>query len=919
MSSESFGDVLAYGGGVVEFRVRIEGCPLEFCTTHAMAGVRTGDGFDGATVAGVRRVGGLARAGLSFTESVYIPGADYKASVGSVTVEDADTSVAWNLRAASWALGKIPRVVGYLTQTATAGDSILYVNAASAFTVGRVYHIGTEAFRYEVEDDGGLQVTRAMWGTTAQAHFVSASTLVGDVTQIAPIYDAVPTYRRRRVWIYAHGHDSFGIEDTGTLVFRGVISGTPQLTDGATWSFSIAPLSSVLDADIGPREGASALRGIYYPGEAPLRIQFYQWATSERMSSIDGTATVVLSGFWEDNASFCAALNAEIAADATISGWSGRFSARPVGERWELFYRTGGSGTQRYASVRCSTSVDGTLFERSDPLYTLAGTSTDDVTFDTEYVFAWRADTVPSTGYAHPVDGLRKTPRAQFFAYDGVPGDTAAQIALYPWSRAYLASVAGMQAGDIIRMDRPAFGDSEALAWEATLTDVDTADGFVEWDPDTMRRIDAESGETVGVGGIWTSATPAAEPEIVIARDYGDGVSFADFLEAVWTDAPDSANGGVVPFVLESDFAPIADIRAAVEEAAAGAPWLLRRAYRFSTAVSFSDVVKHECRLAGLFMATTSSGAITFRPVTTRLAQDDTITTADLVNDDSVGELVTEPDGVLTGMTLRTGYDSREDEHKGRTHEVTILDALARHRKRTALEVAPKSRASGAEPDHVDLIRHVFGTIRLWSAHRVQASFDVTIAHYDTLVGDCVRVTVPQLPYDGERSIDGGGGGMLALRGTVVGRSWTLADPAVTLTVLFDSLDVAGYTPTGRVTSESGSGTSWTVTLDADEYGPGGSVADASFFVAGMRVRLIEWDNDSPTIVTGAVVSVSGNDVALTTDSTWTPGASTWNLLYDQADTSGMTTTQLEQALVGGTDLRVTLASGSQASKMMAP
>lgn len=916
--SETFGDVIAYSGGNIEFRVRVEGCPLEFCTSHGMAGERVGGGFDGPGAAGVRRVGGLRRDGLSFQESAYLPGADYKASVGSVTIEDTD-EVAWNLRAASSVFSKIPRVVSRLTGTVSASDTVWPVASPAAFTAGRVYHIDTEAVRVDTVGGSSITVTRGMWGTSAQAHFVGVSTLIGDRTLYAPIYDAVPTYRRRRVWIYAHGPENLGVEDVGTLLFRGVISGAPQLSEGTTWSFGLAPLTSLLDADIGPREGAAAIRGIYYPGASPLRIVFTRYSTSTILSGFDGSAAVLLSGFFESQSAFCQALNDKINANATIATWNVRLSARPVGERWEIVYEAD-PADRRYLTMVTRTSVDGfrPWTERMQPSEGGYGVTS---VGSGEYILGgWTDGGEGRTGPGTPAAGWRMVPRAQLFAHDDAP-DVPAQVAAYPWHRVYLASVAGVSVGDIVRVDDPrSFDGGTPLKWEATITVVNPDEGYIEWDPDTQRDIAVLSeGSYDPRYRLWTAVTPASMPEVTLVRNYGSGVSFAGFLQAVWNDAPGAANAGVIPFVTVSDFDSYDAIALATQEAAMGAPWLLRRSYRFAQPVRFADVVKHECRLLGIYMATTVDGAITFRPLTTRLTADATIESADLINDESLGEIVTEPDGILTGLTIRTGYDAFEDDHKGQTHEVTILSALAIQRQRTALEVAPKSRAAGSEPTVDELMRHVSAPMSLWSRQRMQVSFDVRIGLYDTLIGDCAFVTVPQLPYDGERAIDGGGGGMLAIRGTVVGRSWQLDQPALTLTVLFDSLDVAGYTPTGRVTATSGGGTSWTLTLDADEYGPGGSVADASFFLAGMQIRLVEWDAASPTVRTGEVVSVSGNDVTVLLGSSWTPGAATWNLHYAETTTSNFTTRQREQALIARSDGRVYIDGGTIGAKEMAP
>lgn len=908
--SETFADVLAYGGGRCEFRLVIEGCPIEPCTHPDMRGV---------LASGVRRVDGLARDGLSFMESADLPRAEHKSSIGSVTIEDTDDTVAWNMRAASYAFSKIARKVGFLASGCTASATSLTVRDSTAFSTNTVYHLDTEAVLVTAKPDSTtLTVTRGMWGTTAQAHYVTRSTLIGDVSTICPIYDCPPTYRRRRVWIYGHGADELTTSDTGTLLARGIISTPPTLSEGMTWSLSISPLTSLLDAEIGPIEGSGQITGIYYPGASPFRATIMARSGPSSSTDVVDSISVALVGIYRTQAAFCAALTTALNAAADTAAWTERFSAREDGASWELFVTTAAAPSHRHIGATNGTAIDGSLLDGLGPAGVPGDWLITTVSAATEYRIRWGPHTDPAMGWGPPRSGLRGVPRSASYPTLARPTSTAADIAAYPWHRLYLATAAGASVGQIIRVTQAPIDGFEGYAWEASISAVDTDEGYVEWDPDTMRRVD--SGGPVGLYSMWTEVTPASMPTVLLPRAFGDGGNVADLIEAVWNAAPAEANVGAVPFILSTDFASAATLQAAVLEAAMGASWLLHRRYVFCKPVRLIDVVKHELRLLGAFLATDANGAITIRPITTRLDEDAVIASSDLVNDESFGDLVTQPDGILTGYTIRTGYDSAEDEHKGRDIEETHQGALALQRTRQALEIAPKSNASGPEPTPAEIIDHLGGVIVLWSSYRAQATFGVTLTHHAIRLGDCVYVTIPQLPYDGERGIDGAAGGMTNVRGTVVGRRWAFAEPAISLTVLFDSLDVAGYTPTGRVASYTGSGTTTvTVTLEADEYGPGGTVADADFFVTGMKVRLVEWDVTTPTQNTGTVTGVAGHVVSITTDAAWTAGTSTWNLLYSPSTTSGITSTQLSYAWIARDDLRVHLASGTQNPKEFAP
>lgn len=911
--------VLTQGGGGFDLRIAIEGCPLEFCSTHAMAELlgsgATEDGYD---VEGVRRVGGLRRDGLSFREDAYMPGAEYKASLGSVSIDDTDESVSWKERAASHVFSAIPRASAYLTATVTDTATTWAVRNSDDLEVGGVYHIDTEAVRVTaIGSTTSITVERGVWRTTAQYHYVARSDFAGDRTLVSGMFTSPPTYRRRRVWIYGHALDpSTGLVDSGSLIARGIIASAPTLSDGSTWSFPLGSLTSLFDADVGPREGAGNITGIYYPGASPYRFYVHRLSGTTRTADIDETILCLIAGRWESQESFCADLTDEVRTKASAAGWTETFEARPSDRGWDLYVTTP-SASHAYLAAAGGSAIDGEFrwalrsIEPESPLVVTTAIASTTYRFD----FGPRID--ERLGPEVPVEGIRQVPRSASYLYDGVAPGTFADIAAYPWHRLYVSASAGVAAGDVIRVTQDDTG-STSYAWEATVTEVDTVTGAITWDPDTMRN----AGEPIIPGRVFrvqTCVTPASLPALTLVRDLGTG-HVGDMLQALCGDAPELANAGTVPFLLTTDFDSFTTIDAAVREAASGRPWLLSRRYTYSSAVRFADIIKHELRILGAYLATTVTGAITIRPLVPRLEVDHTIAADDLMTSDGYGDLVVEPDGTLTGLTVKTGYDSAEDDHKGQEYQVTALGALAAQRQYLALEVAPKSVPTGSEPGYEDLVAHLYGKVSLWSRIRFGVTIPVALWHYDALIGDSVFCTIPQLPYDGERGIDGGGGGIVSVRGTVTGRSWRFAEPSVDLTILFDSIDLSGYAPAGRVTAQSGSATTWTLTLDADEYGPGGSVADASFFVVGYEIRLIEWNVDAPTIRTGAVTSVSGNSVGVELDSSWTPGTSTCNLHFAKSTTSGLAAAQHRNyAYIARDDWRVHLSSGTEAEDRFTP
>ena len=912
--------VLDLGGGAFDLRVAIEGCPVEFCSSHEMAEpLGSGATEDGYDVEGVRRVGGLRRDGLSFQESVYLPGADYRASLGSITIEDTDDSIAWNLRAASSVFSRVPQDVAYLAATVDASATSWTLLSTAGLTSGEVYHVDTEAVRVDSIDSAtAITVTRGVWRTTAQSHYVATSTLTGDSTLLCAMFDAPPTYRRRRVWIYGHAiSPSTDVHDSGSLIARGIVGTAPTLSDGATWSLSLAPLTSLLDTDIGPKEGAGVITGIYYPGHSPFRFYIHKLAGATADTAISDTIVCYVVGRWASQEAFCASVATEVQSKAATAGWTETFDARPSARGWDLYVRTP-SSSPTYLVATGGSAVDGEFrwalrsIEPESPIELITALASTEYRFD----FGPRVD--ERFGREVPLDGLRQVPRSTSYLYDGLAPGLFADIAAYPWHRIYVGRAAGVAAGDTIRVTQDDDGTGYSYAWEATVTAVDSGTGAITWDPDTMRNV----GEPIVPGRVFrvqTVVTPATLPTVTLVRDLGTG-HVGQMLRTLVGLAPSLANAGTVPFLLTTDLDSEATINAAVEEAAGGRSWLLYRRYAWASSVSFADVVKHELRLLGAYLATTVTGAITIRPLVPRLTADHTLGTEDIITSDGFGDLVVEPDGMLSGLEVSQNYDSIEDEHKGEPVRVVALGALAAQRQYLALSIAPKSRPAGAEPSHEELIGHCYGKVSLLSRIRFSARVPVTLPFYDALIGYCVFATIPQLPYDRQRQIDGAGGGIVSLRSTVIGRSWRFAEPCVELTLLFDGLALSGYAPTGRVTSQSGSGTTWTVTLDADEYGPGGGVLDASFFAVGYKVRLYEYDDDVPTVRTGTVTSVSGNDVGLELDASWTPGSSTWNLCFSPSDTSGIATGQLQSyAFIARDDLRVHLSSGTRRPYRLSP
>lgn len=912
----TFADYLSAGSGGVELSLYIEGCPLAFCTSEAMAGLDADD---------VMRIGGLKRSGLSISEAVDMPNATLSYSLGSATIEDTsarDPSTPW-LRGASSVFSAVPRVVGYLTASVTALASVWAVRDASVFVVGQTYHCDTEAITVDARDIGAktITVSRAQLRTSVQAHFVEVASTSGSTTAVCPIYSS-PIYRNRRVWIYGHGSSELATSSTGTLITCGMLGANPKMS-GQSWQLMLQPRTHALDQEVGSVTEELKPRGVYYAGTSGMLVSVNRKTGANASDAYSDNATVRIFGFYETQEEFCRAVTLALNTDATIVSWgSHAFDARPVGEGWALFITC---VTARFVDVLIQSGVDG--FSTGETFYVDSRGNVSSVpalTVTIGQVLTTRVGTCDAPGaatipggagflggggypYVTGPEGLRGVPRVS--AHGGGFGEDAATIALWPKNRLYLESVLGINVGDFLSVHE---SRGDGVAYDAKVTAVDAGDRYIEIE-------DSDSGITAEVGrGVAFQIVPGTnELTLKLVQDFGTATHLGGLIVELLASAQDGANAGRAPFLTTDDFASTFDISAAVVAAAGGRPWLLSRSYRFAARVKLSDIIKHECRLYGLFMCTDAQGRIQFRPVTTRTQTDFTIDAGDVIRDEP--PKLDMSDAIITGASVSSMYDPQEDKWSGGTVDITSVGATAMLRAHKPLDVKPYSNPTGPVPAPYEVFLQVNPTIQLFSSQRGIVTFAVPVTHALRTCGDACLLSIAQVPYDGQRSIDGGDGGLRAVRGTLIGKRWALNEPCVTLTVMCDSLDVAGYSPTARIASQSGAGTAWTVTAEAARYGDG-LTSDASAFVVGMRVRIVEWDASTPTERTGKVDAQTGNDITLTLDAAWVPGASVWNLIFQPTDATGITDAQKRYAAIADASGAIQYAGGATAAaRLFAP
>jgi hypothetical protein len=814
---------------------------------------------------GRTRVNGLMREGAGFAENAYIAGAELSASINAVRIMETPYP---HLDSASSVFAAIPDTRCYLASTLSASATSMTVDSDDDLSVGDFLHVSTEVLKVAALPGADVvTIVREQWRTTAQRHTVTTS--AG-----APATRALRTSPRvwagRRCWMYAHGASEFGVGDEGHLLWRGTIASEPQLdADGIMWSLPIGSRWSLLDQEIGTDlDKPRALRGIYYPGVAPFTVSYFVSSDETRAGLTSAlTPTVVrIVGYYETQETFCEALVAALNASSA----SFEFGWQDTNGQWDLLVTV--PTPARYLLMSGGSHVDG-WFNGS-----LVANSGDEVDYagrgpvlgtaadGTTYFIGW-SDAPALGGFlgtdpaAIEIGQLRRVPRSINSPTDWTR-DSAANVALHPSSRCYLDSVVGLAAGSMLIVSE---GDGEPRP-PIEVTSVDTATGSVD-----------------ASASFGLVATGSFAPSIIASNSYSDadGTTLAGFRDALIAAAPDGANDASTPWVTTDD---LADWTAKVDTAANGRGFLEHRGYVFRQGVRTSDVIKHECRAYGLFPYHDADFKVALRPVTIDTAAVPSSRWLDaddgtLLTGNSFGEIRSGEDGNVNVVEWKRGYDPVEDKHTGASITVVTVEGISEAKKRRVLEIAPKVAPISNDVD-VDTAYRLSDPIRaLFGGQILHYVFSVPISFWGVLIGDSVRITSPQIPYKGKRAIHDPGQGFTSKQALVVGREWDIENGTGKLTVLVTGLRVAGYTPSARVASQSGATTTWVLTVDTARYAPSGGT-DASYFVVGDEIRLIEWDAAVPTVLTGNVTAQSGDTISVLLDGTWTPGAATWVLSY---------------------------------------
>lgn len=763
--------------------------------------------------------------------------------------------------AATTAFTSLPSIETKLTADLSESSTTATVLQSSVLVNG-YYHLDTEVVQVTARPTGTTVTLdnsggRAKRGTSAQRHYAT----VGDGAYYPSVTNAPITFAGRRALVYEYGPGD-SLAGDGQLRMRGVIAAEPSLSEGTTWEIEIDPLSSLLKQEVASvADEELHVTQIYYAWTGPLKITCAQTTTADISTAPTLVASILVSNNFTDQDHFCRSVNAQLVTALSGAGFTTRVEIQPAPDgTWEIWVRQP-SANARYVYVYATSAVDGTTGGDSTPyLHNSDGTGpVFSVATDGQY-------RVPFTATADATlieRGL--TPRSPRRAcYQPRVGDPApvtdVETASNINTRIYLDRAASLSVGDVLTVD----DEFHEQHYQFQVSAVGTT-GYVD-----VTNLTGVTGYTGVILNNWAGGGPT----IKVAKSYGVG-TLETFRAELVSDSVE-ANAGNTPWITSSDCASWATV---VAEAAGPRPYLQRRQYVFTKPVELAKLLAEECKLAGLYPYIDGSAKLSLRRLTIPADTEEAIYTigaSDYVSGNGFASIAVSPDNVINVIRVKTGYDREEDKHKGDDFEVRNVLSIGRIKRRRELAIEPKVQAD-VEPTWEDVVDIAAPIVSLFGNRYDLVSIPVTrLAVLSVLLGDTVEMTIGHVPYAGAR-------GLSAVKGLVIGRELNLGEAFGRLDVLVSTLNVSGYAPSGRISSNAlVGGTTYDLTMAARYY-DGGSTNDAAGFVAGDKIQVIQFDNSAPSAVAGTVDSVSSPTVRVTLAAAIPSG--TCNLMYDDATT----------------------------------
>jgi len=905
--------LLATGSGRIEFRLQVEGWPYEYVTAQWMTRTITS-----GTYAGRVRIGGLRRDGIGFEEETGTVHGDLEGKGFAAKVVDS-----YGETVGASLISK-PTQDAFFTATSTAADTTLDVTATGGFSTGDYLHVGTEVVKVTGKTATTLTVTRGVWDTTAQKHWIVGT---GEQSQAAYIANKPSGLEGRRVWLYGYGEGDDPQGD-GTLIFKGVCASDARLDDdGATWSFKVEPRSHVLKQKFGVNLGEPFRpRGILYTWTRPLLVEIWEHSGATNTTNPSTKERFCFIGFFEDQESFCTALESEI--DSRISTFTNyasgmRIKCEQYGERWRFRFVAGSTRT-KFVSIFATSLVD-----------EIHGNWLKDSAFTNDLM-----TDVGTLATGDEVVSATMSGAALVLASQYLP--ELSKLGLEVWS---IASKVNGYSDGLGTVPRGTYGGTNsvhpggAVSWEfANPNALDLTDDlgplciYLDRDPGLTLGVTTAYLEIDAAGGAfpirvanlddydptyfkirlkeWPAPYPSTavylgntETKITLTTGF-DISSLAGYRQNLVLYGPTYCNLGDMPLIIDDDFS--ADFDTNVGEAIKKRPWAQSRFWAGAKPKTLSELFAEEAKLLGLFLCSDSDGSINIKPTRFIAPTENTTATIDadkiLISESAPTWERAAVSGYVNTAEISTGYNAADGEYKGAPIVIRDVASVSEHRAHNSVKIKPISTGSETWKDMADVWRPLLG---YYGNDAATVGVDVPMSCYSIALGDSVTVSSDRIPDP----FTGGRGATVA--GIVTRRKWDLATGMGHFEIFVSYMNSAGYAPTAYVSAKSlVSGFTYDLTVSTSAPGSGPSMyasgeAVTDHFEAGDKVLVWQWDNAAPTTAAGTVVSVSASTVRVTFGGAFggAPSASDpYAISFDDAVTIAADDSEEAYAFYSGSD-----------------
>lgn len=857
----SFSQIKEHGSGPIEYRLKIEGLPLEFVTSEALA-LTTSDGIE--------RVNGLQRKGLKISERAILPEGDLQADGMKFKVIDFQEKLTnlFNRQAEN-----VTRLRGdYLS-----GGSPTALVEEAIFPSGSFVYLGTETLKATGASSSISQTfQRGQAGSIEYSHYVDRTWSDGG----RPLLTDVPLYlQTRRCWLYAYGqNDDFA--GTGSVIWRGVITGEPDDNEGL-YLIPAAHISKRLENQFGLSEGELQLRGIFHPLNWTLQIRVTEYQSYPLTGAFEhlatNTTTIQSFGLKETASDLVSDLNSQLFG--ATSAWSSPCEVRLIQGRLAVLFRTAGASPRPVIAK----TLNG-IYVDQGPLFTIDRAPFEEFIKEEPPGF----DTIHN-GYFFPIDPGTGTYDSDEIAYEVSAGSHYACIAKQPYPSVvapYIWTHSPDFLPDIgctrLHLDAPSlpagieeisFPDAPQENWIFGITASSTADRWIEaghfrptprdgnrfvfFMPEDYAWFDVENPPAGIIPSINCQVGSCFHPS----------GSVADFMKRVCELSPHYATNGTIPWITTEDF----DAEDAINtfSGVVDSSWHNDRNFIFyGEAVELKEVVLPELMGANCTLATTAEGKITFKRF--KLASPSSIGIAsasysDLLTDRRLPSRTYVKDGLYPVAAATVDYSPISQEASG-LYRAKFADALDTFKNAKTLLIEKKTQRgiratfTGRE-DPTEVLNALRQLVTVFGVPQIQLTVDVPMTYFDTLLYDEIKITNDTIP-----NTQTGRRGVTNQCGIVTGREWDLESGRGTLTILINTDNVAGYTPSAWVYSGSINGANVHLSISSSHYAPG-SNTDSSYFQVGDYCKLIEHDSAFPLSASLTVVSAGSSEIVCSTGS----------------------------------------------------